>query len=392
MKSNVIRITSTVHTWSSLICSAVLLLACITGLPLVFQAEIGDWLDSHPEATAPARPRTVEQLDLDRVVAAAYAAHPDKVIRWISPDRGNAVLLVGMGDTPEPAGPGGLSLRLDMRTAEILPEPVKDNRPPSWGQRLMAVAQELHTELFLDTTGEIILAVMAATFVLSLLSGAMLYSPFMRKLRFGDVREKHARTRWIDLHNMLGIVAFVWMLVIGLTGAFNSLSEMVLSQWQRTTVQTIIAPSPKRDRAPVKDELASVAKAVDAVERMLPNMRASMVVYPNTMWVSPNHYLIWMYGQTPATSKLRLAALVDAQTGDVTSAGALPWYMQMLDIARPLHFGDYGGLALKIIWALLDVVTIAVLGSGVYLWFSRRKWRMSQVSVRSQTGHVASAP
>ncbi|MGN6117342.1 MAG: PepSY domain-containing protein, partial [Nitrobacter sp.] len=40
---------------------------------------------------------------------------------------------------------------------------------------------------------------------------------------------------------------------------------------------------------------------------------------------------------------------------------------------QPLHFGDYGGMPLKIIWALLDVLTIIVLGTGVYLWLRRRK-------------------
>ncbi|MDB5973481.1 MAG: putative rane protein [Nevskia sp.] len=43
-------------------------------------------------------------------------------------------------------------------------------------------------------------------------------------------------------------------------------------------------------------------------------------------------------------------------------------------MSRPLHFGDYGGLPLKLIWALLDLVTIAVLGSGLYLWLA---WRRS---------------
>ena len=39
------------------------------------------------------------------------------------------------------------------------------------------------------------------------------------------------------------------------------------------------------------------------------------------------------------------------------------------------HFGDYGGVPLKIIWALLDVVTIIILGSGLYLWVARRRWK-----------------
>ncbi len=51
----------------------------------------------------------------------------------------------------------------------------------------------------------------------------------------------------------------------------------------------------------------------------------------------------------------------------------MPLYVKTLLVSQPLHFGDYGGLPLKIIWALLDVITIVVLGSGLYLWLGRRK-------------------
>jgi uncharacterized iron-regulated membrane protein len=54
-------------------------------------------------------------------------------------------------------------------------------------------------------------------------------------------------------------------------------------------------------------------------------------------------------------------------------SGGLPWYLRALELSRPLHFGDYGGLPLKIIWGLFDVVLIAVLFSGLYLWLSKRK-------------------
>ena len=64
--------------------------------------------------------------------------------------------------------------------------------------------------------------------------------------------------------------------------------------------------------------------------------------------------------------------LVDAGTARVVSAEGLPWYLRALEISRPLHFGDYGGLLLKIIWALFDFIAIIVLGSGLYLWILRR--------------------
>ena len=50
-----------------------------------------------------------------------------------------------------------------------------------------------------------------------------------------------------------------------------------------------------------------------------------------------------------------------------------PWYMDAMGMSQPMHFGDYGGMPMKILWAVLDVLTIIVLGSGVYLWIVRRK-------------------
>ena len=40
-------------------------------------------------------------------------------------------------------------------------------------------------------------------------------------------------------------------------------------------------------------------------------------------------------------------------------------------MSQPLHFGDYGGGWMQFLWAMLDVATIIVLGSGLYLWLRR---------------------
>jgi uncharacterized iron-regulated membrane protein len=51
----------------------------------------------------------------------------------------------------------------------------------------------------------------------------------------------------------------------------------------------------------------------------------------------------------------------------------MPWYTKALSLSRPLHFGDYGGLLLKLVWLVLDLVTIIVLASGLYLWLTKRE-------------------
>jgi len=73
--------------------------------------------------------------------------------------------------------------------------------------------------------------------------------------------------------------------------------------------------------------------------------------------------------------------LIDDANRTVVETRELPWYVTALLISKPLHFGDYGGLPLKIIWALLDMLSIAVLGSGLYLWLKKRN-----VSIEARLG------
>ncbi len=79
-----------------------------------------------------------------------------------------------------------------------------------------------------------------------------------------------------------------------------------------------------------------------------------------------------MRGNTPLTSKLVKPVLIDARTAALNDQRTMPWYVTALLVSQPLHFGDYGGLPLKVLWGLLDLIAIVVLGSGLYLWWVKR--------------------
>jgi uncharacterized iron-regulated membrane protein len=102
-------------------------------------------------------------------------------------------------------------------------------------------------------------------------------------------------------------------------------------------------------------------------------MEPSFIAFPGTLFSSEHHYSVFMKGSTHLTSHLLTPVLIDASTLDVTAVAERPWYMDMMSLSLPLHFGDYGGRPMQIFWATLDVLTIVVLGSGVYLWIVRRK-------------------
>jgi uncharacterized iron-regulated membrane protein len=268
-------------------------------------------------------------------------------------------------------------IRFDARTAQVLETTPPASRQPKTFIDLMLA---LHTDLFLDLPGELFLGLMALLFVIAIVSGVVLYAPFMKKLPFGTVRAgRSTRLKWLDLHNMLGIVVMAWTLVVGITGVMNELSTPLFALWQRTDVRALLA-SYQGQSVPEQGALPSAQAAFDTARHALPGMNIMSIVYPGNPFGSPYHYLLWSKGSRSLTSRLFTPVLVDARTGQLSAVVKMPWYLRALEISRPLHFGDYGGMPLKILWTLLDAITIVILGSGLYLWIVRRKHQSARLA------------
>jgi uncharacterized iron-regulated membrane protein len=61
----------------------------------------------------------------------------------------------------------------------------------------------LHTDLYAGLAGKLLLGLMGILLLASVVSGVVLYGPWMRKLDFGTVRwQKRKLARWLDLHNL----------------------------------------------------------------------------------------------------------------------------------------------------------------------------------------------
>ncbi|HEY9066299.1 MAG TPA: PepSY domain-containing protein [Burkholderiaceae bacterium] len=350
-----------IHKWTSLVCTLFMLLLCLTGLPLIFHHEIGHLLGT--EVEAPAMPSGTPRADMDRVLAAAQSLHPGKVPQYITRELDDdSFWYVTVGDTPLDDH-HQKTVAVDARTAAVLAQPRFD-------EGFMYVMLKLHVDLFAGLPGKLFLGLMGLLLLLAIVSGVVLYAPFMRKLDFGEVRrERSTRIKWLDLHNLLGIVTLTWAFVVGATGMINTWADLMIKYWQADTLSTLLAPYQKQ---PLPTTFASLETAVASAEKLEAAMKLGFVAFPGTAFSSPHHYAIFMRGDTPLTSRLFKPVLVDAQTAKITASVELPWYLTALLVSQPLHFGDYGGMPMQIIWAVLDVVTIVVLGSGLYLWWARR--------------------
>jgi uncharacterized iron-regulated membrane protein len=363
---------SIIHRWTSLICTLFLFVICLTGLPLVFSEEIDQWLEPTVYAVLPV---DAPRANLDQLAQVGQRMYPGQVITsfFIDDDEPQVYLWMAPSFAVAKENPKTQHfIRFDARTAQVLETSKSMAEQPL---TFMGVMLHLHADLFADLPGELFMGLMALLFVIAIVSGVVLYAPFMRKLEFGAVRQgRGPRLAWLDIHNLLGIVTLMWALVIGITGVMNELSTPLFAIWQRTDVKAMLAPW-QGQSTPDQTALSSAQGALETARRAVPKTTFTGVTYPGDNEGSPYHYLLWGHGNTPLTSRLFTPVLVDARTGELTAIVHMPWYLRLLEVSRPLHFGDYGSSPLKIIWALLDVVTIAVLGSGLYLWLARRKTR-----------------
>lgn len=375
MTARTVRMWRLVHQWTSLVSTIFLLLLCLTGLPLIFHHEIDEWLGFAPQARAPSADQ--RQVTVDQIAQAALAHAPGKVLQYLSWDRDEAGLVVAYTNDAVNGPPDKARLTAFNRGDGGVAGAV--------GTGPMLVLLKLHTDMYAGLPGKLFLGGMGLLFLAAIVSGVVLYWPFTRRLDFGSLRRKASpRVLWLDWHNLIGITTLVWAIVVGGTGVINTWAELMLRRWQATELAAMVAPYAGM---PSPAHLASLDRVVANAEAAAPGMEVSFVAFPGTPFASSHHFAAFMRGDQPLTSRLLKPVLLDGATGEVTSTAGMPFYLTALFVSQPLHFGDYAGMPLKIIWAVLDVFTLVVIGSGLYLWIARvrrPRWARARARIREQ--------
>lgn len=371
MTTAAVRFWAQIHKWSSILCTAFLLMLCITGLPLIFHDEVEALTGEDQEAVLGGTASALGGKPLDGMLAQALAGRPGQVPLFMAFSQDSSLLTITLGPRPDAAEQDMTLLFLDRATGQPL------GPAPQGG--VMDVLLQIHTDMFLGLPGMLFLGAMGVLFLISLLSGVVLYAPFMRKLAFGTVRmDRSRRTGQLDQHNLLGITALAWMVVVGATGAINAFADPVVDSWRNGELAQMTSAFASAE-ALAPSEYGSIDRALAVAQTALPGRSPQFIAFPGGAWSTAHHYAVFFQGDTPATQYLLTPALVDAKRLDLTASRDLPPLAQALMLSKPLHFGDYGGLPLKIIWALLDVATIWVLWTGLLLWLRRGARRSSPI-------------
>ena len=176
MQARALRGWGWVHKWSSLICTLFILLLCLTGLPLIFSHEIDHLTGA--EIEAPPMPAGTPHIALDRVAAEAVKAYPGLVPLYFFAEEDLPDLWYVKLDTRVDTDESESRLILsDARTGAVVDVPAFD-------EGFMSVMYRLHVDLYAGLPGKLFLGFMGLLLVVAIVSGVVLYAPFMRKLDF----------------------------------------------------------------------------------------------------------------------------------------------------------------------------------------------------------------
>ncbi|MGQ9367121.1 PepSY-associated TM helix domain-containing protein [Azospirillum sp. A39] len=367
-----------VHRWTSLICSANLLVLCVTGLILVFHHEIDHLLGAEELDTSYAEGQSRLPLrSLAEIADGQDAALVPRFLSFDPEDAGATYVYLGAPGSRDFEGGRWAVLNAYTGANKVL----GDHEDTFVGFML-----KLHVDLFAGFAGQMFVGVMGVLFVVSAASGLVVYGPFMKKLAFGLLRfGRGTRIANIDLHNLFGVATLVWAVVVGLTGAILSFSPLILGYWQSTELAALAA---RHAEAPVTGPTVDLDRVAEAGRAAFPGMDIAFIAFPGNDFSTGRHFGVLVRGQSELTQRVFSIALVDAETGQVAETAAMPWYVTALMLSGPFHFGDYGGLPLQILWALFTIVTAGVTVTGFVVWIRRPRARAASAAV----GAAGAAP
>ncbi|MFT3907052.1 MAG: PepSY-associated TM helix domain-containing protein [Steroidobacteraceae bacterium] len=363
------RLNLWLHRWRSLLATLPFLILCLSGTVLIFHDEVDAVLGVVPVEQAGAN---MQHLPLAQSVRNVLAAFPDERVVSVSIDEEEhpgVALLVTV-----PKDERGFD-HYKLRYTRLADAQLVANAAAKPTNTLTGFLLELHSKWFLGMPGELLGALIALLVVLSLLSGMVVYWPHVKKVAFGLLRRgRGPRLRQLDLHNTIGAVVLGWALVVSVTGFLLGFGTLLQGVWQQTELMALqrqhSGVAVDRLHPPVDVDRAHAA----ALAAMPAGWHVISVVFPDTAFSTNRHYTVLVGGQG-LDERLFRVALVDAASGQVPAVVELPWYLKAIALAEPLHFGDYGGLPLKILWTACTWLTLFITANGAWLWWDRRRKR-----------------
>lgn len=368
------------HRWLSFLLLAWIVLECLTGSTIVFADEIDRaWNDA-------AFTTSDGDIGLAAAMAAARDARPDDVVRFATVPSSDTGGMYEVWLTDVSAG-----------YHEVLVDPGSgavtdaDHHVPE----VVALAERLHVGLnstsVFGVEPILVLGWLGVGWLLVLLTGFYVwYWPGVRRwARALRVRTgRGSFTFNLDLHKAIGIVAFVPLVLVAVTGINFAFPAQVRWAWDTATLGAMQGSDA---RFPTSTPVAG-AQPIDAesarqiVASIDPTLQVTSVTGPGGSTVGT-----WTVDATADGSFLGAAGgartvevAVDQYSGVVTAIDDPAdddWATRAYEEwSYQIHFGTFGGTATRVLWVALGLLPVGLAVTGTSMWWIRRSKRLARAT------------
>ncbi len=345
------------HHWCGLIAGAFLLMMSISGSVLVFSDEIEQ---SHlPHVTLNATPNATVTYD------ASFSKVREQYPGWS----------IRLYEAPEAGRPAVYQLRKKGEKKQVLANPVSGtilHINDDAQNQLQNLLLTLHYTLFAGTIGQVVILFVGIVFFICIVTGLYIYRKAILKVLLFKVKlnRNSSHAFYASLHRLAGVYGLLFLLLVVATG--TTIAIRILS-----------AAQVKGEARPMKAAAGEVSldKAVAYVQTVLPDFTIGMIEIPAEGRLVQ---IRGRFGDDPFYYGSYYSLIVfDAGTGKPQRIEALrdqPFGKKWMTMVSPLHFGNYGGLPVKIVYSILGLMPGLLSVTGFVIWRKRNNFKRRRLT------------
>lgn len=358
-----------VHSWAGVLFSVLVFILCVSGAAAVFSGELDRWANPVLRVN-PSAPVRVDADAALQVLTAAAPQRPDRPIQLALP--GPQIGLYSI--------PAATPLE---RHNRIYLDPTNGRVTAPRQVYMYWYLRHLHVRLMNDWYGRVFIGLIGMAMLLSVVTGILIHQHPIRGLfRMRWRPRKGARALLADLHKWLGVWGMLFHLVIAFTGTWLGLQPLILKPPVAVAkfdgnVAAAEAALMRRPSPPAEDRgtMARLAPLVERAATDLPDLVPTYLLLEN--WGRANA-VVTVYGNLPHTlvaehqSFVRYAAVAGTLL-EVSDVRRDTIWQQIASATKPLHYGYFGGVWVKVMYLLLGIMPAILALTGALIWFERRQ-------------------
>lgn len=360
-----------IHHWAGLYTGVIIGILCFTGAVAVFIPEIDLLIQKNYYSVSSSIPPVGSLPKIDSALAQARKDYP-----------GMSGLLIDMPDKPGRVATFSFAIKGKKKTDNkfyfLFVDPVKDKVLGSRDRQnsLANYLRQMHVRLYEGFWGRQLVGLGGVAFIIVTVTGYLIYGNFMKKQTYPSIRNKNNRILLADWHKILGISAFAFNFVIACTGAWLGLQPKLM-QWFDI-------------KAPNDFEAEKVIDAKEDAKTIVHWDKVFQIVKQEFPDLNPGY----MRASEDGTSTIEVHGSIDGQIYEkninslvLSKNNYLPVYKcdlrersfrdKFYSVQEALHFGDFGGLGLKILYTVLGLASafLSISGFVVYMYRTDKKER-----------------